>query len=207
MIAGMIDYASRNPDRLIRALTEHLQMVLITLFFSLLMASVLTLIAMFSKPAEKTLTQVTSGIYCIPSLALFALMMPFTGLGQKTAIIVMVFYNQYLLLRNFVAGLKQVDPAIVEAATGMGMTRAQVLLKVRLPLAKRAIFVGIRLAVVSTIGIATIAALINAGGLGGILMAGLRTTNYVMIMWGSLLAAALAIVTNAVLVALERRMR
>ena len=207
MIMGMIDYATRYYDRLLKALGEHIQMVLITLALSLLLAAILTLIAMFNRPAGKVLTQVFSAVYCIPSLALFALMMPVTGLGQTTAITVMVFYNQYLLLRNFITGLNEVDPAIVEAATGMGMTRAQVLVKVRLPLAKKAIFVGIRLAVVSTIGIATIAALINAGGLGWILMDGLRTTNYVKIMWGSVLSAGLAIGTNAILVLIERKIR
>ena len=207
MIAGMIEYAVKYNGRLLNALGEHIQMVLITLALSLLLASALTLIAMYSRPAGKILTQFFSAFYCIPSLALFALMMPVTGLGEKTAIIVMVFYNQYLLLRNFITGLNEVDPAIVEAATGMGMTRSQVLYKVRLPLSKKALFVGIRLAVVSTIGIATIAALINAGGLGWILMDGLRTTNYVKIMWGSVLAAGLAIAANATLVAIEKRIR
>ena len=207
MIAGMIDYAVRYPDRLLKALGEHIEMVLITLALSLVLASALTLTAMYSKPAGKVLTQFFSALYCVPSLALFALMMPVTGLGQTTAITVMVFYNQYLLLRNFITGLNEVDPAIVEAATGMGMTRSQVLVKVRLPLSKKALFVGVRLAVVSTIGIATIAALINAGGLGWILMDGLRTTNYVKIMWGSVLSAGLAIATNAALVMIEKKIR
>ena len=88
----------------------------------------------------------------------------------------------------------------------MGMTGMQVLYKVRLPLAKKTLFVGVRLAVVSTIGIATIAASINAGGLGTILFDGLRTMNVVKILWGSILSAGLALVANAVLLLAERRM-
>ena len=203
----MIYYAVKYHDKLLKALTEHLQMVLIALALSLLLAAILTLIAMFSGRTGKVLTQFFSAVYSIPSLALFGLMMPVTGLGQRTAIIVLVFYNQFILLRNFITGLNEVDPAIVEAATGMGLTRLQVIFKVRLPLSKKAIFVGIRLAVVSTIGIATIAAFINAGGLGWILFDGLRTSNTVKLMWGSILAAGLAIVTNAILVFIEKKLR
>ena len=203
----MIDYAVKYHSKLLNALTEHIQMVLIALALSLILASILTLIAMFSGKTGKVLTQLFSAVYSIPSLALFGLMMPITGLGRTTAIIVLVFYNQFIMLRNFITGLNEVDPAIVEAATGMGLTRLQVIFKVRLPLSKKAIFVGIRLAVVSTIGIATIAAFINAGGLGWILFDGLRTSNTVKLMWGSILAAGLAIVTNAALVAIERRLK
>ena len=203
----MIAYAVRYYDKLGKALAEHLQMVLIALALSLILAAALTILAMLSRPAGKALTQFFSAVYSIPSLALFALMMPLTGLGKTTAIIVLVFYNQYLLLRNFITGLNEVDPAIVEAATGLGMTFSQVLFRVRLPLSKKALFVGIRLAVVSTIGIATIAASINAGGLGWILFDGLRTSNNIKILWGCILSAGLAIAANFALVQAEKRIK
>ena len=98
------------------------------------------------------------------------------------------------------------DPAVTDAAKGIGMTWLQVLTKVQIPLAKRALFAGIRLAVVSTIGIGTIAASINAGGLGTLLFDGLRTMNMARILWGSILSAGLAIVTNALLKAAEERL-
>ena len=98
-----------------------------------------------------------------------------------------------------------VDPAVVEAATGMGMSRNQILLQVRLPLARKAIFAGIHLAVVSTIGTATIAATINAGGIGSILFDGLRTLNTVKIVWGAVMAAGLAVVVNWILNAVEKK--
>ena len=145
-----------------------------------------------------------SVIYSIPSLALFAMLIPVTGLGKVTAITVLVIYNQYLLLRNFIAGLNEVEPGIIEAATGMGMSNMQVLFKIRLPLSKKALFTGVRLAVVSTIGIATIAASINAGGLGSILFDGLRNMDVYKIVWGSILSAGLAISVNSILRKIEQ---
>jgi len=202
----LIEYAINYPDKLWIPLLEHFQMVVITLIISLLLAFVLTMMSIYSDTLSKTFIYLFSIIYSIPSLALFALLIPVTGLGQTTAIIVLIIYNQYLLLRNFIAGLNEVDTAIVEAATGIGMSKLQLFFKIKLPLSKKAIFTGIRLAVVSTIGIATIAAFINAGGLGSILNDGLRTMNTVKILWGSLLAAGLAIGVNALLRKLEQRL-
>ncbi|MDF2858544.1 MAG: proline/glycine betaine ABC-type transport system, permease component [Neobacillus sp.] len=200
----MIDYAINNWEKLYKALMEHLELVVITLIISLLIASIFTITTMYSRVLSKVLIYVFSIIYSIPSLALFAILIPVTGLGKVTAITVLVAYNQYLLLRNFIEGLNGVEPAIIEAAVGMGMTNMQILFKVRIPLSKKALFTGVRLAVVSTIGIATIAASINAGGLGSILFDGLRTTNVYKIVWGSILAAGMAIGVNAVLTKIEK---
>jgi osmoprotectant transport system permease protein len=200
----LIKYAINYWDKLGRALIEHLEIVVITLVISLLLAAVLTILAMYSKVLSKILIHAFSVVYSIPSLALFAILIPVTGLGKVTAIIVLVAYNQYLLLRNFIAGLNEVDSAIIEAAIGMGMTNMQVVFKVRLPLSKKALFTGVRLSVVSTIGIATIAASINAGGLGSILFDGLRTMNVNKILWGSILSAGLAIGVNALLGKVEK---
>lgn len=200
----MIDYAINYSDKLAKALLEHLEIVLITLVISLMLASILTIVAMYSKVMSKIMIHGFSVIYSIPSLALFAMLIPVTGLGKVTAITVLVVYNQYLLLRNFTAGLNEVDPAIIEAATGIGMTNMELLFKIRLPLSKKALFTGVRLAVVSTIAIATIAASINAGGLGTILFDGLRTMNVYKIAWGSILSAGLAIGVNAALSKVEQ---
>lgn len=200
----MIEYAMNYPDKLGKALLEHLEMVAVALMVSLLLAAILTILTMYSRLLSAVLIQVFSVIYSIPSLALFAMLIPVTGLGKGTAIIVLVIYNQYLLLRNFIAGLDAVEPAILEAATGMGMSRMQILLNVSLPLSKKALFTGVRLAVVSTIGIATIAASINAGGLGSILFDGLRTMNVNKILWGTILSAGLAIGVNALLGKVEK---
>ncbi len=195
-----------HPDKVLGPLLEHIQLVLITLVISLVIASILTVICMQSEKVSGVMNNLFSVIYSIPSLALFALLIPISGLGRTSAIIVLTLYNQYLLLRNFTTGLREVDPVVCEAAKGIGMTDMQILTKIRIPLARKAIFAGIRLAVVSTIGIGTIAASINAGGLGTLLFEGLRTMNIPKILWGSVLSAGLAILINRVLKLVEDRL-
>lgn len=195
----MIEYLTKHPDRILIPLRDHLIITLITLAFSLALALLLTMLARQIPVTGKILLQIFSVIYSIPSLALFALLIPVTGLGKTSAVIVLVVYNQYLLLRNFLTGIDEVDPGIREAAEGIGMTKMQQLFKVEIPLAKQAILAGIRLSIVSTVGIATIASAINAGGLGDLLFDGLRTMNVVKILWGSILSAVLAVGLNAVL--------
>ena len=202
----MIEYALKYPEKLYGALGQHLMLVAVTLVLSLILAAALTVCAMYFKTVSNGLIHLFSVIYSIPSLAMFAMLIPVTGLGTKTALIVLTLYNQYLLLRNFTAGLNGVDSSVIEAAAGMGMTTMQIQLKIRLPLAKRSVFTGIRLALVSTTGSATIAATINAGGLGTILFDGLRTLNVVKILGGTVLSAGLAIVLNAGLERVERRL-
>lgn len=202
----MFEYLINYGDKLVIAFLEHLILVSITLFISLMMAALLTVFSMRSTIVSKALIYLFSVIYSIPSLAFFAILIPVTGLGKFTAIIVLTLYNQYLLLRNFVVGLNEVDHSIIESAVGMGMTQMQILIKIRMPLSKKAIFTGIHLAIVSTIGIATIAASINAGGLGNVLFDGLRTMNTYKIVWGSILSAGLAVSANLVLNKIEKEL-
>ena len=199
----MIKFLTRHPEKIYVPLLQHIQLVSLTLVISVAIASILTLLCMRSERLSMWLQQLLAVVYSIPSLALFAILIPVTGLGRTTAVIALTAYNQYLLLRNFTTGLQEVDPTVTDAAKGIGMTWLQVLTRVQIPLAKRALFAGIRLAVVSTIGIGTIAASINAGGLGTLLFDGLRTMNMPRILWGSILSAGLAIVTNALLKAVE----
>lgn len=195
----MIDYLINHPEKIINPLVSHIEIVLITLIISVLVSLVLTMIAVIYEKLGNILLQLFSAVYSIPSLALFALLIPVTGLGMKSAVIVLVLYNQYLLLRNFLVGINEVDPAIREAAKGIGMKPLQILWRVQVPLAKKAIYAGIRLSIISTIGIGTIASSINAGGLGDLLFDGLRTMNSVKILWGSLLSSGLAIGLNSLL--------
>lgn len=191
--------------KLLTALWEHLQIVSITMVISLAIAAILTILCMRFDSVSNWVIGILSTIYSIPSLAMFSLLIPLTGLGKTTAITALVIYNQYLLLRSFVSGLNHVDEGVVNAAVGMGMTPMQVLWKIRLPLSKKALFAGLRLAVVATIGIATIAASINAGGLGTVLFDGLRTMNLNKIIWGSILSSGLAVLANALLIFSEKK--
>jgi osmoprotectant transport system permease protein len=200
----MLSYFAKYHDKLFTAISQHLAIVGITLLISVILAFVITLFVMKSETISNIITQIFSIIYSIPSLALFSLLIPVMGIGRKTAIVVLVLYNQFLLLRNNLAGLKSVDPAVIEAAMGMGMNEWQILYKVKLPLALPVIMAGIHLAVISTIGIATIAATIHAGGLGTILFDGLRTMNTNKIIWGTIFCAGIAWVADLLLRILEK---
>lgn len=199
----MISYLLKHPEKIWLPFIEHIKLVFVVLIISLIIVVFLTMLSVKFEKVGYFLMQLFSVVYSIPSLALFALLIPITGLGTKSAIIVLVLYNQYILLRNFIAGLNEVDPAVREAAKGIGMTTMQILWRIQVPLAKQALFVGIRLAIISTIGIGTIASSINAGGLGDLLFDGLRTMNTAKILWGSLLSAGLAIIMNYLIKQLE----
>ena len=203
----MVEYFVRYHERLGRALLEHLLLLSITMVISIVLAAFITLLISRKKQAEDAALRIFGAVYAIPSLALFAMLIPLLGLGFKTAVFVLVLYNQFLLIRNFSAGLRGVDASLIEAAKGLGMTEWQALLKIKIPLALPVITGGIRIALISTIGIGTIAAVINAGGLGTILFDGLRTMNSIKIIWGMVLAASLSLFANITLSLFEKHLR
>ena len=144
-------------------------------------------------------------IYTIPSLAFLAMLIPLVGLGTEPAVIALVAYSQLILVRNVMAGFRAVDPAIREAGLGMGLSSWQLFWRIEVPLALPVILGGLRIAAISVIGIATVAAWINAGGLGVLLFEGLYQNSTPKIVWGTLLVALLAIASNQTLQALEKR--
>ena len=147
-------------------------------------------------------------VQTIPSLALFGLLIPLPllgGIGARTAIVALVVYALLPILRNTYAGIRSVDPAIVEAATGLGMTTGQRLWLVELPLALPVVLAGVRIATVVSIGLATIAAAIGAGGLGVLIYRGIATVDNRLILAGALPAAVLALAADGLLGWIERR--
>jgi osmoprotectant transport system permease protein len=201
----MLNYFIKYNDRLISALLEHLKIVGITIILSIILSILISSAVMRSRILSQITVSILGMLYSIPSLAFFVLLIPFFGLGAHTAIVVLVIYNQFILVRNILAGFDSVDSAILEAASGMGMSVWQSFWQIRLPLASPVIIAGIRIAIVSTIGIATIASTINAGGLGTILFDGLRTHNTDKLLWGTILASLLAITANALLSLVEKK--
>lgn len=199
----MIDYFKGSSDKVITALIEHIELTSISLVFALIFAGLVTVLLLFYPKIRQASVYILSLLYAIPSFALFTLLIPLTGLGQRTAIVALVIYAQYTLVRNFLSGLTNVDSSILEAATGMGMTKWQVLTKIQLPLAQSSIFAGLRLATNSIIAIATIGATINAGGIGTILFDGLRTMSLVKLLWGIILAVGLSLLANLLFYLIE----
>ena len=184
---------------------EHLQLTVLALFFSLLIALPLGLLIARVKWLQGPVMSVLGIFYTIPSLSLFVLLIPVFGLGKTAAVIALVGYAQLLLVRNWIVGLSNVDPAMIEAARGMGMSNWQRFFQVEFPLSLPMLLAGIRLATLSSIGIGTIAAFINAGGLGMLLFQGVTTANYDKIVTGSLAVSILAIGVNYFLRFLEKR--
>ncbi len=189
----------------LEAFEQHLMLVIVSLAISFVLAIAISYILLKLPRAQRIVENLFGAIYSVPSLALFALMIPVTGLGDETAIIALVIYNQYLLIRNILAGINGIDKSILEAGTGMGMSQGQIFSKVILPLAAPSIIAGVRLAVVSTTGIATIAASINAGGLGIVLFSGMRTMDSQKIFIGTLLCIVIALVADIGIKCIENK--
>ncbi|MTD40060.1 ABC transporter permease subunit [Erwinia sp. CPCC 100877] len=200
----MIDYWIIYHERLFIAFIEHLKLVLISLIISIFVTIIIILIVGNKNKILQGFIYFFSTLYAIPSYAFFALLIPFLGLGTSTAVIVLSLYSIYILLRTFSTGIKEIDPFLIETAVGMGMTGNQVFYKIQLPLATKSIFSGIKLATTSIISIATIAATINAGGLGSILFDGLRTQSLIKLAWGSLLAVLLCVILSFFLSLVEK---
>ena len=199
----MIEYWKINLSTMLIDLQQHAVMVLASLGIALVIAGAMILLLMHRKNWLNGLTYFFSLLYSVPSFAFFALLLPISGLGMRTAIIVLTIYCEYVLLRTFITGIQEIDPALIEVAKGMGMTRKQVFFKVQLPLATPAIFSGLQVALASTMGIATIAATINAGGLGQLLFEGLQSQQVVPILWGTLLTVVLTLLCAGILKLIE----
>lgn len=199
----MIKYWQANSARMMQLTIEHARMVLIALFIAFLVAIVLIAVFLRKKNWMNSLIYFFSLLYSVPSYAFFAFLIPITGLGETTAIIVLAFYNEYVLLRTFITGIREVDPNYIEVARGMGMTQEEIFTKVQLPLSMPAIFSGLQVALASTMAIATIASTISAGGLGDLMFEGLQTGRVVSILWGTILTVALTLVCIVILKLIE----
>ncbi|MGM9526117.1 MAG: ABC transporter permease [Peptococcaceae bacterium] len=184
---------------------EHLQLSAISIVLALIAGLALgILIAQqdkFSIPVLGTI----NFIYTIPSIALFGLLLPFTGIGNKTAVIALTVYALLPVVRNTYAGLTNIDPVILEAGIGMGSTSWQLLWKVKLPLALPIIMAGVRNMVVMVIATCGIASFIGAGGLGVAIYRGITTNQYSMTYLGSFMIAGIALLCDILLGKVEKR--
>jgi osmoprotectant transport system permease protein len=160
------DWAKENLDRYGTPTQQHLEIVLISVFVGFVIAFALALLAHRTRWLQPPLLTATGVLYTIPSIAFFFLLLPVTGFGRDTAIIVLSAYTLQIIYRNTMLGLNNVPDSAKDAARGMGFTERQVLWKVELPLAIPEIIAGLRVATASTIAIATLVVLISAGGLG-----------------------------------------
>ena len=193
-------------DQVWERLVQHFQLILIPLALGIIISLVLAIVAVRQRWAYPPITLLTGVLYTIPSLAAFAVLKPIFGLNLLSAWIPLTTYTLLILFRNFAAGFTAVPSEILEAAEGMGYTRRQRLLRVELPLAVPLMIAGIRLASVTTIGLATIAAVLGDvfGGLGQLITEGIQTFFPTKYLLGAFLSIALAIGADLLFVRLER---
>lgn len=195
--------ASHVPD-IWQRVVEHLVLTGLAVGIGFVISFVLGIWAARQPWAYAPVTWVTGMLYTIPSLALFAMLIPFTGLTLTTAEIGLVSYTLLILIRNIVGGIRAVPAEVVEAAVGMGYSPRQVLWRVELPLAVPVIVAGVRVAVVTTVGLTTVTALIGQGGLGFLILDGIQRFFSTPLIVGAVLSVALAVILDGALVLIQR---
>lgn len=199
-------WQSRSSD-IALATAEHLMLTMVALILANILAIPLgVLLTRYRKWAEPIIG-ITAVFQTIPSLALLGLMIPLLGIGVMPAVVALTIYGLLPILRNTYTGILGVNGAAIEAGVGMGMTSRQILFWIELPLARPIIMAGIRTATVLLVGIATLASLIGAGGLGDLIFRGISTANQELILAGAIPAALLAILFDIGLKKVEQRMQ
>jgi osmoprotectant transport system permease protein len=204
------EFLRRHGDEILQATGEHIWLVGITMLLAVAIGVPLGILVTRRPWLAKPILGTANIAETIPSLALFGFLLPVPWLGARAdrlAIAALTLYALLPIIRNTAAGIASVDPAVREAARGMGMTERQILFHVELPLSFSTILAGIRVATVLTIGIATIAAAVGSGGLGEFIFRGLAMVNNPLILAGAIPAALLALGADFLLGTLERRVR
>ena len=198
------DWVRDHSDDILAATRQHVELTLIAVAIGLLISVPLGLAARTWPRSAGPILGFTGVLFTIPSLALFALLVPFTGLSRTTSEVGLVGYTLLILVRNIVAGLDGVPEEVREAARGMGFRPRTQLLKVELPLALPVIVAGIRIATVTTIGLVTVTGLIGQGGLGAFIIEGINRDFRTPLVVGSVLSIALAVVADVALAGAAR---
>ena len=204
MNTGLIDFLQSHWSELSEQLWEHIYLTVTGLLLSILVGVGLGMLMTRYRQISTPALGLVSVVQTIPSIALLGILLPLVGIGAVPAIIALFLYGLLPIVRNTFTGIVKVEPAIVEAARGMGMTNRQILQQVTLPLALPVIFAGIRTAAVINVGIATLCALIAAGGLGEFIFRGIALNNTQMILAGALPAALLALLMDLVFGILQK---
>ncbi|MGH2489912.1 MAG: ABC transporter permease [Candidatus Limnocylindria bacterium] len=200
------DWIASHLDEFAFRLGEHVELTAIAVGVGFVIAFALSLLILRVPRAEGPITWITGTLYTIPSLALFALLIPYTGLTILTAEIGLVGYTLLILIHNILRGIRGVPGDVREAAVGMGYTPGEILWRIELPLAAAVIIAGVRVATVSTIGLVTVTGLIGQGGFGYLILIGLQRFFTTELIAGAVLSVALAIVADALLVLVQGRL-
>jgi osmoprotectant transport system permease protein len=203
---GLLDFLLARWQDILDLTLEHLYLVLISMAILIILGLAIGILITRSQMLASLILSLASILMTIPSLALFSLLLPLLGIGTSPAIVGLVVYTQLPIIRNVYVGITTIDPAIIEAARGMGLTDSKILRRIQLPLAIPAAMTGIRTAVVMGIGISAIASYIGAGGLGTYIFQGISRTNDNMVLTGAILISLIAILADKYLGKLQNRL-
>jgi osmoprotectant transport system permease protein len=200
------DYFVYRQDELVTATKEHLLITVSAVLLGLVLAIPLALLARRFAGLEPAVLGVATGIYTIPSLALFPLIVPFTGITRTTVVIGLALYSLTILVRNTLEGLRSVPADVIESATGLGYSRTRLFLRIELPLALPVIMAGLRIATVSTVALTTVGAVVAYGGLGNLLKNGVQEDFRAQVLAASVICVLIAIALDLLLLGVQRLM-
>lgn len=196
-------YALGDPSSIPNLLAQHLVIVGIAMGISVVVALPLGVAVARYRGLYLPVVGVAGFLYTIPGLALLAVLVPITGLGTTTIVVPLVLYAQLVLIRNTAAAIQAIDPLLLDVGRAMGMSRGQLLRRVVTPLALPLVIAGVRVATVTTIGIASLASLVGAGGLGDLIFGSIQNANYDEVFAGGVVVGAVAVAADLLLLAIE----
>ena len=198
------DYVTDQFDDILAALLQHLELTVLAVALGLAVAAPLSALALRHDWTTSAITGFTGFLYTLPSVALFAVLVPLFGFSRISTVIPLAAYTLLILVTNIIAGFRSVPEAVIDSANGMGLTPTRRVWSVELPLAMPSIITGIRIATVSTVGLLTVAAIIGQGGLGRLILDGLRRAFWTPMTVGALLSIGLALVLDLLILWLGR---
>ena len=199
-----LDYVRDRQPEIVDATVQHLAITLASVLAGLLIAFPLALLARRFPRLESTVLGVSTGVYTVPSLALFPLLVPFTGLSPTTVVIGLALYALTILVRAMLEGLRSVPEDVLESGRGLGYGPTRLLLRVELPLALPVIMAGLRVATVSTVALTTVGSLVSYGGLGNLISDGVSTNFRAELLTAAVLCVVLAVLLDVVIVLSQR---
>ncbi|WP_027633198.1 glycine betaine ABC transporter substrate-binding protein [Clostridium hydrogeniformans] len=202
-MSTFMEFIIERKEEIFKLLIEHIYLTVLAVLLAAVIGVPLGIIITRYKNASKYVLGVTNILQAVPSLALLGLLIPLVGIGSKPAIVMVVLYSLLPIVKNTYTGLKNIDKEMLEAASGIGLTKSQVLRMIQIPLALPVIMAGIRISAVTAVGSMTIAAFVGAGGLGYLVFSGVQTVNNDMILAGAIPACILALAIDFIIGKIE----
>lgn len=201
---GFFTYVQNNWQEIISLTLTHIQLTIFSVAIAILIGVPLGILISYIRPLSKPVLGISSVVQAIPSLALLGFLIPVLGIGSTPSIVMVVLYSLLPIIKNTATGLSNIDADLIEAGTGIGLTKFQILYKVKIPLSLPIIMAGVRISAVTAVGLVTIAAYIGAGGLGYLVYAGIRTVNNAQILAGAIPACLLALGMDFIFAQVEK---